>query len=368
MDEHGREVLSFIPGDAAHYPLPQWVWDPQVLHDAGALLRPRPFRRFRARSDVASETPRAREPSKRRPRPPIRPCPAAGQVPLRPLLPVQVPAGFAEPGAGVQFPGPGVGRHHQQPVARHAPGVALTQQRPDNPAAIAAPPGIRPRRHAVQATPAGPAGARRRARRAVRRRRARRRRPAPGRTAAGHPSRMPRATASSAAPPRPSTLHHSSSHSAEGSAEISTAGSGSPASGRRAPPRPADQDQGFGLPGEPFLIEHGVERRVSAGRRRPGRSAAAGGSGTRAAPPGARPSSRCGSSPGSRGQTELARCVTPEAARSTQPPDSSRSAAGHAASISASSPGSTRISGRAECSARAQVHRGSPSGTIAGRS
>lgn len=38
-DEHGREVLSFIPGDAAHYPLPQWVWDPQVLHDAGALLR-----------------------------------------------------------------------------------------------------------------------------------------------------------------------------------------------------------------------------------------------------------------------------------------------------------------------------------------
>ena len=39
MDEHGREVLSFIDGDAAHYPLPDWIWDPSVLRDAGALLR-----------------------------------------------------------------------------------------------------------------------------------------------------------------------------------------------------------------------------------------------------------------------------------------------------------------------------------------
>ena len=39
LDEHGREVLTFIPGDAAHYPLPQWVWNPAILHDAGALLR-----------------------------------------------------------------------------------------------------------------------------------------------------------------------------------------------------------------------------------------------------------------------------------------------------------------------------------------
>lgn len=39
LDEHGREVLTFIPGDAAHYPLPQWVWSPSILHDAGTLLR-----------------------------------------------------------------------------------------------------------------------------------------------------------------------------------------------------------------------------------------------------------------------------------------------------------------------------------------
>ncbi|MEC5179419.1 phosphotransferase [Arthrobacter sp. CG_A4] len=39
MDAHGREVLTFIPGDAAHYPLPDWVWEPSILHDAGALLR-----------------------------------------------------------------------------------------------------------------------------------------------------------------------------------------------------------------------------------------------------------------------------------------------------------------------------------------
>ena len=39
LDEHGREVLTFIPGDAAHYPLPQWVWAPSILLDAGALLR-----------------------------------------------------------------------------------------------------------------------------------------------------------------------------------------------------------------------------------------------------------------------------------------------------------------------------------------
>lgn len=39
MDPSGREVLSFIPGDAGHYPLPGWVWDRSVLQDAGALLR-----------------------------------------------------------------------------------------------------------------------------------------------------------------------------------------------------------------------------------------------------------------------------------------------------------------------------------------
>jgi hypothetical protein len=39
IDEHGREILTFLPGDAAHYPLPQWVWDPSILHGAGTLLR-----------------------------------------------------------------------------------------------------------------------------------------------------------------------------------------------------------------------------------------------------------------------------------------------------------------------------------------
>lgn len=39
MDERGREVLTFMPGDAVHYPLPEWIWDPSILHEAGALLR-----------------------------------------------------------------------------------------------------------------------------------------------------------------------------------------------------------------------------------------------------------------------------------------------------------------------------------------
>ncbi|WP_336706728.1 phosphotransferase enzyme family protein [Oerskovia sp. USHLN155] len=38
-DDQGREVLSFLTGDVAHYPLPEWVWDESVLRDAGALLR-----------------------------------------------------------------------------------------------------------------------------------------------------------------------------------------------------------------------------------------------------------------------------------------------------------------------------------------
>ncbi|OCI30677.1 phosphotransferase enzyme family protein [Oerskovia enterophila] len=38
-DEQGREVLSYLPGDVANYPLPLWVWDESVLRDAGALLR-----------------------------------------------------------------------------------------------------------------------------------------------------------------------------------------------------------------------------------------------------------------------------------------------------------------------------------------
>lgn len=38
-DEQGREVLSYLPGDVANYPLPLWVWDESVLRDAGVLLR-----------------------------------------------------------------------------------------------------------------------------------------------------------------------------------------------------------------------------------------------------------------------------------------------------------------------------------------
>lgn len=38
-DEAGREVLTFIPGEVAHYPLPSWLWDEQILVDAAALMR-----------------------------------------------------------------------------------------------------------------------------------------------------------------------------------------------------------------------------------------------------------------------------------------------------------------------------------------
>ncbi|MFF3063896.1 phosphotransferase enzyme family protein [Oerskovia sp. NPDC057915] len=39
VDDQGREVLSFLAGDVANYPLPLWVWDESVLRGAGALLR-----------------------------------------------------------------------------------------------------------------------------------------------------------------------------------------------------------------------------------------------------------------------------------------------------------------------------------------
>ncbi|MET4225864.1 phosphotransferase enzyme family protein [Oerskovia enterophila] len=39
VDDQGREVLSYLPGDVASYPLPDWLWDESVLRDAGALLR-----------------------------------------------------------------------------------------------------------------------------------------------------------------------------------------------------------------------------------------------------------------------------------------------------------------------------------------
>lgn len=38
-DKDGREILSFLSGDVGSYPLPQWLWTPEILDDAGKLLR-----------------------------------------------------------------------------------------------------------------------------------------------------------------------------------------------------------------------------------------------------------------------------------------------------------------------------------------
>jgi hypothetical protein len=39
IDDAGREVLDYLPGVVANYPIPAWVWSPEVLTDAGVLLR-----------------------------------------------------------------------------------------------------------------------------------------------------------------------------------------------------------------------------------------------------------------------------------------------------------------------------------------
>jgi prepilin-type processing-associated H-X9-DG protein len=39
FDADGREILSYIPGEAGNYPLPDWLWSPAILDEAGALLR-----------------------------------------------------------------------------------------------------------------------------------------------------------------------------------------------------------------------------------------------------------------------------------------------------------------------------------------
>jgi aminoglycoside phosphotransferase (APT) family kinase protein len=39
VDEQGREILSFLPGDVVQYPLPEWIWHPSILRDAASLLR-----------------------------------------------------------------------------------------------------------------------------------------------------------------------------------------------------------------------------------------------------------------------------------------------------------------------------------------
>lgn len=39
LDESGREVLSYLPGEVANYPLPGWLWQCSVLAESAALLR-----------------------------------------------------------------------------------------------------------------------------------------------------------------------------------------------------------------------------------------------------------------------------------------------------------------------------------------
>lgn len=39
LDTSGREVLSYLSGEVGHYPLPDWLWTPEVLRDSAALLR-----------------------------------------------------------------------------------------------------------------------------------------------------------------------------------------------------------------------------------------------------------------------------------------------------------------------------------------
>lgn len=39
IDERGREVVSFMPGDVPGYPMPAYVWDKQTLVDSARLLR-----------------------------------------------------------------------------------------------------------------------------------------------------------------------------------------------------------------------------------------------------------------------------------------------------------------------------------------
>lgn len=39
VDEQGREMLSWIPGDTGDFPPPDWVWHPRTVQQAGAFLR-----------------------------------------------------------------------------------------------------------------------------------------------------------------------------------------------------------------------------------------------------------------------------------------------------------------------------------------
>lgn len=39
LDDQGREVVSFLPGDVPGWPASEWLWSERVLADAGRLLR-----------------------------------------------------------------------------------------------------------------------------------------------------------------------------------------------------------------------------------------------------------------------------------------------------------------------------------------
>ncbi|MFI8526448.1 phosphotransferase enzyme family protein [Promicromonospora sukumoe] len=39
LDERGREIVSFLPGDVPGWPAPEWLWSEENLRDAGRLLR-----------------------------------------------------------------------------------------------------------------------------------------------------------------------------------------------------------------------------------------------------------------------------------------------------------------------------------------
>jgi len=39
LDDQGREIVSFLPGDVPGWPPPEWLWSVRTLRDAGRLLR-----------------------------------------------------------------------------------------------------------------------------------------------------------------------------------------------------------------------------------------------------------------------------------------------------------------------------------------
>ncbi|MDR7383021.1 phosphotransferase enzyme family protein [Promicromonospora iranensis] len=39
LDDRGREIVSFLPGDVPGWPAPEWLWSDHVLSGAGRLLR-----------------------------------------------------------------------------------------------------------------------------------------------------------------------------------------------------------------------------------------------------------------------------------------------------------------------------------------